>query len=289
MTEHNHQIGETCALTSVSMASGCSQEEYEKVLLPIYGNRPMSVSDLAPLLMSYGRILGSAPDFGINPVKNPIGEKTISVAVDRQLYGALVRLAERDEVATESYFNDLLLKHLEDKGVTLEGCDYSPKNGADGAELATKTSFLITVPMEGLPALVTVNTCDGARVGHLIYWDGYRVYDPACDGVKDDFTDYSIRHWIPVRKIGDQVEGWARLMEKRKRIADRKHREELLQQQPPIETLPPVKIKIIKACRCREVAGEMLSTAVGDEVVVSAKDGQDLIRMGRAVECTHTS
>ena len=285
MTEHYRQIGNTCALTSCSMAAGCSEKEYREVLLPIYGNKPMSVSDLAPMLMSYSWVLGSAPDLGVNPVKDQIGENTISVAVDRQLYGAVVRLAERDEVAPENYFNNLVLKHLEDKGVSLDECDYSPENGADGEELATKTSFLITVPMEGLPALVSVNTWDGARVGHLVYWDGYRVFDPACDGVKDDFTGYSIRHWMPVRKIGGQVEQWSKLMEKRKNLADLKRREELQRHQEPIEMAEPVRIKIINSCLVREEAtGEMFGRAVGSELIVSAKDARDLIRMGRAVE-----
>ena len=184
------------------------------------------------------------------------------------------------------YIGDLILKHLESLGINPNEHDFSSENGYEGENLATKTSFLIEVPMEGLPALVGVNTWENASVGHAVYWDGHQVFDPNCSEPKKDFSGYSIRHWIPVRKTVDPAEGWSQLMVKRKRAADFKRREKLLRlEQERIDVAEPVKIKIIRACLVRsEKIGKMIPTVVGEEVLVSAKDGLGLIQTGQAVE-----
>ena len=94
MTEHIRQIGDTCTLAATAMACGCTQLEYENDLLPLWGNKSASFADMAPVLMTYGRVMGSVPTFGVNIIEEQIGKDTALVEVDRHIYGSIVRLAE---------------------------------------------------------------------------------------------------------------------------------------------------------------------------------------------------
>jgi len=279
MLKHQQQSGDNCAPTAAANVCGCDAEGYENIL-HWWKNKKGTLENIAPILMVHGWMFGTTAGFGATVISEDVDKNTITVGVDRELLAAIAGLAAIKSMKPGEYLTELMADHLNDKGIKPVEINYSYENGLDGESLTTKKSFLVEIPMN-LPALVVVNTQD--EVGHVVFWDGSKLLDSNHSEPQCDFSGYSIRQWVPVRKIGDPLDGWIDLMDHRKKTADYNRRVKLDMQERS-KRLPEMTIKLSRACFVRCYSGKMLKGDVGDEVIVAVDDGLNMVRIGSAVE-----
>jgi len=285
--EHIKQRGPTCLFAAAAMPCGKDQKTFDSEVLTLgkalsFGGA--TVTDILPYLMIHGLIPGPIPTFSVNPVKNKQDVETIKI--NKHLYEVFCQLATRQDFDPVQFIEDKLGKKLVDNGIKIEAVSgLSEDNGLHDQVVGPGgiESFLVEVKIDQ-PAIVAVNTGENMEAGHAVYWSGEKLYDPDCDGAKDNFEGYSIRAWMPLTKVDDQTLAVLELLERKKRtlmkaLMDKKmsgltknaNRKE-----------QAITIKIARGCLVEDIEGHRNKSKPGDLCRVDYGTALMLIRDGQA-------